>query len=205
VPPAPPNPPFPIATRAAHRRAILCAPAWVLTAWLIGSPTRAQVPTGPVYIPSPAPVPNTAAVPMPSGALAPAQFPQVPQESTRQVTFFGILATPNDPTIDPKLRPIAPQLRRLFPGHGFRMLGVETRRIETGQVVDCDLGGGFAGHATLLDPMDANGKVQLRVQLDQNEQIDFATLVSTPLNQLFFCEKRLNDGSRLVLGIGARP
>lgn len=127
---------------------------------------------------------------------------------SRQVTLFGIHATPSvgneSPMIDPKLKPIAPQLRRLFPNHSFKLVGVETQRVPTGQSLTCDFGGGYAASARLTDPFDANGKAQLRFQLDQNGMIDFATIVSTPLNQLFFLDKRLPDGSKLILGIGVR-
>ncbi len=123
---------------------------------------------------------------------------------SRQVTLFGILATPNDSSLDPKLQPIAQQLRTLFPNHGFKLLGAETKRISTGQSVTCALGGGYDAGAQLLNPYDADGKVQLRFQLDQNMQIDFATIVTTPLNQLFFCDKMLPNGSRIVIGIGVR-
>jgi hypothetical protein len=127
------------------------------------------------------------------------------QATSRQVTIFGILATPNDRAIDAKLRPIASQLRTLFPNHGFKLLGVETKRMSTGQSRVCDLGGGFSTQTQLLNPTDANGKAQLRFQLDQQGQIEFATIVTTPLNQLFFCDKLLPDGTRLVIGIGVRP
>ncbi len=123
---------------------------------------------------------------------------------SRQVTVFGILADPNDPTVDDKLKPIAPQLRRLFPGHGFKLLGSETRRIAQGQSVICDFGGGYEAGAQLMTPYDANGKTQLRFQLDKDGSIDFARLVSTPTNQLFFLDKRLPDSTRLIIGIGAR-
>ncbi len=129
--------------------------------------------------------------------------PQVPAGS-RQVTVFGILATPNDRTLDPKLQPIAPQLRRLFPNHGFRLLGTETGRLASGETLACPLAAGLALQTQLVTPLDANGKVQLRVQLDRDGQLDFATVVTTPLNQLFFCDKPLPDGTRVILGIGAR-
>jgi hypothetical protein len=124
--------------------------------------------------------------------------------SSRQVTLFGILATPDDPTVDPKLKQIAPQLRRVFPNHGFKLLGVETRRVAQGQTLVTDLGDGLEAGAQLLNPLDDNGKVQLRFELDQQGQIDFATIVNTPLNQLFFLDKRRPDGSKLIIGIGVR-
>jgi hypothetical protein len=137
--------------------------------------------------------------------LLPATPARAQDDGSRQVTLFGILATPNDDQLDPKLRPIERQLRTLFPGHGFKLLGVETRRLNPSQSLGVRLGPGFEGSAQLLNPQDVNGKCQLRFQLDQNGQLDFATLVTTPLNQLSFLDKLYPDGSRLVVGIGVRP
>ena len=124
---------------------------------------------------------------------------------SRQVTIFGIRAIPGSDVLDPKLEPIAPQLRSLFPGHGFQLLGTETKRLITGETLKCDLSGDFAVVAQLLNPYDpTSGKTQLRFQLDQNDQLEFATLVNTPLNQLFFCDKRLADSTRLLIGIAVR-
>src|SRR5436190_938078 len=67
-------------------------------------------------------------------APAPAQMPDEP---ARQVTLFGVIATPFDPAVDPKLVRIAPQLRKLLPNHGFRLLGVQSKRLTAGQTVTC--------------------------------------------------------------------
>lgn len=123
---------------------------------------------------------------------------------SRQVTLFGLIATPNSNVMDPKLKPIAPQLRKLFPNHGFKLVGVENKRLSVGQVLTCNLGQGFMAGTELVDPLDLSGKVQLKFQLDYNHQPQIATMVTTPPNQLFFADKILPDGTRLVLGIGAR-
>jgi len=126
------------------------------------------------------------------------------QDAARQVTLFGVLATPNDATMDPKLKAVATQLRKLLPNHGFRLLGVQSRRLTVGQNLTCPLGGGFTAGTTLLHPFDANGKVQLRCAVTFNQVPQLDTLVGTPPNQLFFCEKLLPSGQRLLLGVGAR-
>lgn len=128
------------------------------------------------------------------------------QESgpARQVTVFGIVAVPNQAMMDPKLKAIAPQLRRLLPNHGFKLLDVQSKRLTAGQTVSCKLGGGAAAATTLMMPLDDNGKVQLRCELLQNEVSQVATMVATPPNQLFFCDKARPDGSRILIGIGAR-
>ena len=40
--------------------------------------------------------------------------------------------------------------------------------------------------------------------LERNGQTEFGTLVKTPPNQLFFLDKTMPDGSRLLVGVGAR-
>jgi hypothetical protein len=123
---------------------------------------------------------------------------------SRQVTLFGVAALPNDPTIDPKLAQVAPHLRRLLPGHGFRLLGVKNQRLEPGQSLTCDLTGGWVATIGLVDPLDSNGKVQLHFGLDHDGAAQLSTDVLTPPNQLFFCDKTFPDHSRLLIGIGAR-
>src|SRR3954452_16187509 len=90
------------------------------------------------------------------GTRAPAQ-----ERPSRQVTLFGVAALPGDPAIDPRLVQVAPHLRRLLPGHGFRLLGVKNQRLEPGQSLTCDLTGGWIATVQLVDPLDANGKVEL--------------------------------------------
>ena len=127
-----------------------------------------------------------------------------PATPARQVTLFGIMATPGSTEIDRKLATVSGQLRRLLPNHGFRLLDVRSKRLEPGQSVACKLGDGFVAETKLVDPLDGNGKIQLRCELRRHDQEQFATLVTTPPNQLFFCEKRLDNGSRMLIGIGAR-
>ncbi len=136
--------------------------------------------------------------------LLPASVGAQERTNARQVTLFGIVATPGSTAIDPKLASVSGQLRRLLPNHGFRLLDVRSKRLETGQSVACKLGDGFVAETRLVKRFDGNGKIQLRCELRWNEQEQFATLVTTPPNQLFFCEKRLNNGSRMLIGIGAR-
>lgn len=62
----------------------------------------------------------------------------------RQVTMFGILAVPGGNRIDPKLKPIEPQLRKLFAGqeYSFRLLATDSRRLGINDTLTCKLGGG---------------------------------------------------------------
>ncbi len=136
--------------------------------------------------------------------LVPASARTQQGTTARQVTLFGIMATPGSMAIDPKLASVSGQLRRLLPNHGFKLLDVRNKRLQPGQAVVCSLGDGFAAETRLVQVLDASGKVQLRCELRWQEQPQFATLVTTPPNQLFFCEKRLNNGSRILIGVGAR-
>ena len=122
----------------------------------------------------------------------------------RQVTLFGILATPGGNKVDPNLKKIEPQLKKLFPGHSFKLLKTESKRLTVGQGMTIDLGDGWIAGADLASVLDADGNVQFKFALDLNQHTEFATLVRTPPNQLFFCDKMLPDGSRLLIGLGGR-
>ncbi|GAC1470058.1 MAG: hypothetical protein NVSMB9_14710 [Isosphaeraceae bacterium] len=135
----------------------------------------------------------------PARALA-----QDADDPARQVTLFGVIASPDDLTIDPKLARIRPQLRKLLPDHGFKLLDVQSKRLTEGQTISCDLEGRFTATATLSQALDENGKVELRCAVLQNQVTRLETRVTTPTNQLFFCEKALDNGTRLLIGIGAR-
>jgi hypothetical protein len=123
----------------------------------------------------------------------------------QQVTVFAIIATPGGKTVDSKLVSIKPQLSQLLPHHGFKLLDAQSKRIETGESVTCDLGNGYTAETSLVRPVDENGKVELRCELFRNRSRQFATQVKAPLNQLFFCERPfLDDGSKWLIGVGVR-
>ncbi len=87
------------------------------------------------------------------------------REIVRQVTVFAIVATPGGKTVDSELVSIQPQLSRLLPHHGFKLLDAQSPRIVAGESVECDLGHGYTAETTLVRPIDENGKVQLRCEL----------------------------------------
>jgi hypothetical protein len=125
-------------------------------------------------------------------------------DEARQVTVFGVIATPGSKTADSSLSSIKTQLDKLLPKHGFRLLDVQSKRILAGELVACGLSNGYTVETSLVQPVDENGKVQLRCELFQGQAHQFSTLVKTPLNQLFFCQRELQDGSQLLIGVGAR-
>lgn len=130
---------------------------------------------------------------------------QTPEPPTRQVTLLGVIATPGGAEkIDPKLEKFEAQLRKLMPKHNFRLVDVQSKRLGAGQSVTCDLESGFTASATLTKPVDDNGKVQIRCLILKNKVEKLDSRVTTPANQLFFCEKALPNGSKLLVGIGAR-
>jgi len=122
----------------------------------------------------------------------------------RQVTVFGVLATPGQTQNDPKLKEVLPQLRHLLPGHGFKLLKVESKRITGGETVACNLGAGFVAASQLMTPIDANGKIQMRFELSVDGLSQYQTIVTTPSNQIFYVNRMLPNGERLIVGIGAR-
>jgi len=86
--------------------------------------------------------------------------------TARQVTVFAILATSDPTAIDPRLAGVETQLRKVMPGHGFKLLDVQSKRIGSKQAVSCDLGNGYKARTELVRPVDENRKVELRRSLD---------------------------------------
>jgi hypothetical protein len=126
-------------------------------------------------------------------------------DEPRQVTVLAILATPGSKAIDSKLAALKPQLSRLLPDHGFKLLDVQSKRIIAGESVTCDLGHGYTAKTALVRSVPDNGKVGLSCELFLDRAVQFSAKVKTPPNQLFFCERPfLDDGSRLLIGVGAR-
>ena len=109
------------------------------------------------------------------------------------------------PVVNSKLATIQPQLSRLLPHHVFKLLDAQSAQLVAGESVECKLGHGYTAETTLVRPIDENGKVQLRCELSLDRELQFSATVRTPLNQLFFCERPfLTDGSKLLIGVGAR-
>jgi hypothetical protein len=125
-------------------------------------------------------------------------------DEARQVTVFGVIATPGSKTADTNLATIKTQLDKLLPKHGFKLLDVQSKPIVAGESVNCDLRNGYTFLASLVQPMDENGKVQIRCELRRGQDRQFSKLVKTPPNQLFFCQRALQDGSQLLIGVGVR-
>jgi hypothetical protein len=129
---------------------------------------------------------------------------EVNHDVALQVTVIGIIATPGTKTVDSKLVIIKSQLDELLPKHGFRLLDAQSKRIVAPESVTCNLNNGYAVAITLVQPLDENGKVELRCELFRDKARQFSTLVKTPTNQLFFCQRALQDGSQLLIAVGAR-
>jgi hypothetical protein len=125
-------------------------------------------------------------------------------EETRQLTLFGVAATPETKTVDTNLTSIKAQLDKLLPKHGFKLVDAQSKLLGSGESVACDLRNGYTVVASLIQPVDENGKVQIRCELFQDQRRQFSTVVKTPPNQLFFCQRALHDGSQILIGVGAR-
>jgi hypothetical protein len=133
-----------------------------------------------------------------------AEINQDTVDLARLVTVIGIVATPDSSTIDSRLAKFKSQLDKLKPKHGFKLLDAQSKRIETGESVICDLKDGYTSQTILIQPLDDGGKVELRCELWHDDARLSSTLVKTPLNQLFFYERDLEDGSQLLIGVGTR-
>jgi hypothetical protein len=127
-----------------------------------------------------------------------------PDDEGRQVTVFGVVATPGRHTPDSNLARIHGQLVKLLPGHEFRLIDVQNKRLMTGESVTCALGGNNKIVTSVVQSVDDDGKVALRCEFYRGEVRQASTLVKTPLHQLFFCQRTLDDGTRLLIGVGAR-
>ena len=126
-------------------------------------------------------------------------------DNARQVTVFGVLATPNAKTVDSRLSNIIQsQFEKLLPKNGFKLLDARTGCIVDGESITCNLGHGYSLTTLLVKPLDESGKVELRCELFHDKVSEFATLVKTPLDQLFFCRRELSDGTQFLIGVGAR-
>src|SRR5262245_43958126 len=126
-------------------------------------------------------------------------------DNARQVTVFGILASPHSKTVDSRLSSVfRSQLEKLLPRNGFKLLDARSGCIFDSESISCNLGQDYRLTTELVKPLDQNGKVVLRCELFHDKVCEFATLVKTPLDQLFFCRRQLSDGSQLLIGIGAR-
>jgi hypothetical protein len=121
----------------------------------------------------------------------------------RQVTVFGVIATPGDRTTDTRLERYNDELSKLIPMHGFKLLDAQSDRIIDGESVTCAFGNGYSVKAALVKSLNENGKVEIRCELFHDEACQFSTLVKSPLHQLFFCQEALTDGTQLLIGIGA--
>jgi len=133
-----------------------------------------------------------------------AEVNQDASDVARQVTVIGIIATPGSSAIDSRIATIKSQLEKLKPKHGFKLLDAQSKRIEAGESVTCDLKNGYTSETVLVQPLDDRGKVELRCELRHDNARLFSTLVKTPLNQLFFYERELEDSSQLLIGVGVR-
>ena len=132
---------------------------------------------------------------------------QEPTPSDWQVTVIGMQVLPGeaDGGMDPRLASIKNQLRKLIPAnHGVKLLDVRSDRISAGKTIRCDLGKDRRVKVTLVDPLGMEGKIKLHYELTEGKKRLAASDVSSPLNQLFFCEHKLEDGSMLLIGVGAR-
>jgi hypothetical protein len=125
-------------------------------------------------------------------------------EIPRQVTVFGVLATPGAKTVDSRLSPIQSQLNKLVPDSGFKLLDARSERVVDSESITCSLGNGYTLTTSLVKSLDDNGKIELRCELLHDKLSEFSTLVRTPANQLFFCQRPLKNGSQFLIGVGAR-
>ena len=93
-----------------------------------------------------------------------ASFDDDAEDRARQVTVFGVLATPDAKTVDSRLATIHTQLNKLLPGSGFKLMDVRSERVIDGESLTCNVGCGYSLTTLLIRSLDENGKVELEVR-----------------------------------------
>ncbi|WP_165227354.1 hypothetical protein [Aquisphaera insulae] len=141
---------------------------------------------------------------IPTTALALAQE-QAGGDGARQVTVLAILATPGTKEMDTRLGSVRTQLRKAMPDHGFRLIEVESKRLKVGESITCDVGRDYTARTTLKDAVEETGKIRLRCEFSRGKVVEFSKEIRSPVNQLFFYERTLDDGKRVLIGVGVRP
>jgi len=137
----------------------------------------------------------------------PSPSPVAPEDvgDPPQVTIFAIRALAGVSTIDPRLSIVRAQLRKVLPDHGFELIESKSGRLVPGESLTCDLGRGWRARTTLAIPSpDDFGRVRLRCEWLEGDEIRSSTDVDAPVNQLFFYERDLGEGVQVLIGVGAR-
>jgi hypothetical protein len=132
--------------------------------------------------------------PVPSSAVEPGR--------PVTVTVFAIRAVPGTSAIDPRLAPVRGQLRTIAPDDSLTLIATRSEPLKPGETLSCDLGDGRSA-ATTFEKEEA-GRIVLLCTFKDGDSLPFSTRVDAPENQLFFYERPLGDGSRALIGVGAR-
>jgi len=140
----------------------------------------------------------------PEASPSPPSSPVVAKGPAMQVTVFAIKAVPGTSAIDPNLNEVRERLRKVLPNHGFELIATRSERLQPGETLTCDLGEGHVAETT-YESADA-GRVSFLCSFreDRSNDASDSTHVDAPENQLFFYERSLRDGSRVLIGVGAR-
>ncbi len=126
-------------------------------------------------------------------------------QSGPQITVLAIEASRGAKTSDAKLDAIKARLEKLRPGYGFALLDARSRPVIAGTSgLKAQLSNGCTLKLVVIESADEHGKYQIRCELDIKGQEPRVTEVRAPLNQIFFIEYPLDEGKRLLVGIGAR-
>lgn len=118
------------------------------------------------------------------------------------VTVFAIRATPGGSALDARLSPVRGQLRTIAPDDSLELIATRSEPLKPGETLACDLGDGRSADTTFEE--EEAGRIVLRCTFKGGDSPPFSTRVDAPENQLFFYERPLGDGSRALIGVGAR-
>lgn len=115
-----------------------------------------------------------------------------------------ILAEKGTGELDPKLETVNDRLLQILPGHFFKLIEGRTSRLEEKQFFTIKASQDSKLSVTLNQTATEEGKVELVLKLNRNNQQVFESVVKTPPNQLFFVDQKISDTQRQLIAVGAR-
>lgn len=117
---------------------------------------------------------------------------------------MAIRAFKGDGAADPKLASVSKQLAQVLPGYSFALIEGKTRRLASGQSLVLNLAPNSKLALELKNTGSEEGKVEMKLTLALDRLEPFESSIKTPVNQLFFVDRKFGETDRLLIAVGAR-